>query len=191
MQLLKRKIYIYIIPRLFLLLLDLNKRTINQKNLWKIKVSTLHLRPRTSILLCDRAKLRSNPCLSKRKKGPRSSGTRVDQIARVVFHCRSIRSRLVDRRFATYLSNAFRRDRYSWRTGVRRDRGTDYAVDQARVRAEFRGLDATSIDRTRQRGVRRGMNLEKGGESVDLSRWRTIFDRGRVFRMIFGERMER
>lgn len=68
MQLLKRKIYIYIIPRLFLLLLDLNKRTINQKNLRKIKVSTLHLRPRTSILLCDRAKLRSNPCLSKRKK---------------------------------------------------------------------------------------------------------------------------
>lgn len=125
------------------------------------------------------------------EKGPRSSGTRVDQIARVVFHCRSIRSRLVDRRFATYLSNAFRRDRYSWRTGVRRDRGTDYAVDQARVRAEFRGLDATSIDRTRQRGVRRGMNLEKGGESVDLSRWRTIFDRGRVFRMIFGKRMER
>lgn len=116
----------------------------------------MHLRPRTSILLCDRAKLRSNPCLSKRKKRPRSSGTRVDQIARVVFHCRSIRSRLVDRRFATYLSNAFRRDRYSWRTGVRRDRGTDYAVDQARVRAEFRGLDATSIDRTRQRGLNGG-----------------------------------
>lgn len=43
MQLLKRKIYIYIIPRLLLLLLDLNKRTINQKNLRKIKVSTLHL----------------------------------------------------------------------------------------------------------------------------------------------------
>lgn len=52
------------------------------------------------------------------------------------------------------------------------------------MRAEFRGLDATSIDRTRQRGekgVKRGMNLEKGGESVGLSRWRMIFDRGRSF----------
>lgn len=39
-----------------------------------------------------------------------------------------------------------------------------------------------SIERAKggRRGLN-GMNLEKGGESVGLSRWRMIFDRGRSF----------
>lgn len=59
MQLLKRKIYIYIIPRL--LLLDLNKRTINQKNLRKIKVSTLHLPHFNPSLLSSEITIQSLP----------------------------------------------------------------------------------------------------------------------------------
>ena len=75
---------------------------------------------------------------AREKRGRRSSDERRSDSARSISRgYRSIRSRLDARpRVSQAISRAARTPfrRYSWRTGVRRDRGADYAVDQIRTR---------------------------------------------------------